>query len=325
MTGEHNGQSPLISVAMCTYNGEQFLSKQLESILNQTHRNIEVVIVDDASSDGTLAILEQFSARDSRIQLFQNEKNLGFIRNFERALGECRGDYISLADQDDIWLPHKLETLLREIGDNLLIYSKVSLIDSQDRAIDGTFPRVKRIDGHCALSLIFDNCVTGHACLIHPDLLKQALPLPATIFSHDQWLAVVAAASGRLKASDERLSLYRVHDSNALLGGKSKSSANKAEKNRKKLQRTIQLAQRVVESAFLDSSDRQLLETLIPLLEENQHHILNKKLSRFLLRNSDRFLQLYKNPQKAARKLSRGILYYRLLDLFRLPGFTTHA
>lgn len=310
---------------MCTYNGETFVAKQLESILNQTHRNLEVIIIDDRSSDNTWQLLEQFQARDSRIRLFQNEKNLGFIRNFERALGECRGDFIALADQDDVWLPGKLETLLDQIGDNLLIYSKVALIDSQDQPMDGVFPRVKRIEGHCTLSLIFDNCVTGHACLIHPDLVKQALPLPEGIFSHDQWLAIAASASGRLKASSDVLSHYRIHNSNVIAGPKKRRTINKTEKNRNKLRRTIGLARSALDSGLLDNRDRQLLEELIPLLEDNEHHIFNNKLSRFLTEHQRQLLQLYKNPQKAARKLSRGILYYRLLDLFRLPGFTTHA
>ena len=83
---------PKISVAMCTYNGERFLAEQLDSILNQTYKNIELVIVDDLSTDGTLLLLEEYARRDGRIRVIRNGQNIGFVRNFEKAMGSVAGD-----------------------------------------------------------------------------------------------------------------------------------------------------------------------------------------------------------------------------------------
>jgi glycosyltransferase involved in cell wall biosynthesis len=109
-------QLPLVSIAMCTYNGAKFMAKQLESIINQTYKNLEIVIVDDRSTDDTVAIVEQFAKNDERIKFYQNETNLGFNKNFEKAVNLTTGDYISISDQDDIWLPTKIEDLLNAIA-----------------------------------------------------------------------------------------------------------------------------------------------------------------------------------------------------------------
>src|ERR1700748_3070750 len=97
-------KQPLVSVAMCTYNGEKYIRQQLDSILNQTWRNLEIVIVDDGSSDDTFAIISEYAEKDSRIKCFKNEVNLGFNKNFEHAVELTTGDYIAISDQDDIWL-----------------------------------------------------------------------------------------------------------------------------------------------------------------------------------------------------------------------------
>ena len=85
----------LISIAMCTYNGERFLNEQISSILEQTYRNFELVIVDDNSKDNTINIIKEYQSKDNRIKLFQNNKNIGFLKNFEKAISLCRGDFIA--------------------------------------------------------------------------------------------------------------------------------------------------------------------------------------------------------------------------------------
>ena len=93
----------MISIAMATYNGEKFLRYMLDSILSQTYQDIELIICDDNSSDSTCLILKEYEKNNSRIKLYFNESNLGFIKNFEKAISLCSGDYIALSDQDDIW------------------------------------------------------------------------------------------------------------------------------------------------------------------------------------------------------------------------------
>src|ERR1700744_3577317 len=98
-------EEPLISVALCTYNGEKYIKEQLDSIINQTYTCIEVIIVDDGSTDSTYDIISDYALRDNRIKCFKNETNLGFNKNFEKAVSLTSGEYIAISDQDDIWLP----------------------------------------------------------------------------------------------------------------------------------------------------------------------------------------------------------------------------
>src|ERR1700742_869803 len=104
--------SPLVSIALCTYNGERFLSKQLDSLLSQTYINIEIIIVDDGSHDNTWNILIDYAQKNKRLQISQNARNLGHTCNFERAIKLCNGDYIAIADQDDIWESDKIKTMI---------------------------------------------------------------------------------------------------------------------------------------------------------------------------------------------------------------------
>lgn len=306
-------EKPLISVAMCTYNGERFLAEQLQSILEQTYAPLEIVIVDDCSTDGTRALIRQFMVKDERIRFIENETNLGFVRNFQRALEACQGEFISLADQDDVWLPEKIQALHDEIGDNLLIYSRVDLIDAQGQPLNGRFPRVNRIEGACALSLVLDNCVTGHACLIRRELLARALPMPERLFAHDQWLAVVAAAQGRLKASNQILSHYRKHDSNAILASKRGEKPARHEKNNKKLEKTLLLIEAILQAGVLADEEQILLAEFGQQLARNRTVFYNWSLAAFLRKNGSEFLRLYSKPDKVIAKLCRGYWFHRLL------------
>ena len=118
---------PLVSVAMATYNGEPFLREQLDSIYNQTYKNIQVLVTDDCSDDKTVHILEEYKIRYG-LQYYVNDKTLGAVRNFERALSFCKGEYIALSDQDDIWFREKIDNLVNEIGDCSLIFSDAKLM-----------------------------------------------------------------------------------------------------------------------------------------------------------------------------------------------------
>ncbi|WP_336368415.1 glycosyltransferase family 2 protein [Marinobacter sp. C2H3] len=306
-------EKPLISVAMCTYNGERYLGQQIDSVLAQDYPNIELIIVDDCSTDNTIEVLEGYAAVDSRIRLHKNPKNLGFIKNFEKALRLCRGSLIALCDQDDIWLQNKLSLLWEEMGDSLLIYSAVSLIDENGKPLNGTFPRVKRLEGSSALSLIFDNCVIGHSCLLRKELLDWALPIPNNVFSHDHWLAIIAAARGGLKASNIVGSLYRQHAQNTLLNAKKRGrKVSRATKNARKLARNRELIECLIERDILPSEDRQKLQFVSTLLQRNSRCYFNLSLYRFLLIHADEFLRLYSDTTKAARKISRGNWFYRL-------------
>src|SRR5690349_6792955 len=94
---------PLVSVVLCTYNGEKYIAEQLDSVCSQTYRNLEIIVCDDASADNTLSLLNSYAAKDHRIKLFRNEKNIGYNKNFEKAIGLAGADWIAISDQDDLW------------------------------------------------------------------------------------------------------------------------------------------------------------------------------------------------------------------------------
>ena len=208
---------PLVSVAMATFNGEQFLEDQLRSICNQTYRNLEVIVSDDCSTDGTVEILEEFNIKYG-IDYCVNDKRLGLVRNFERALSLCRGEYIALADQDDMWFPEKIECLLNEIGDHSLISSDTNIIDSHGNIIAGSFKKVSNYiaDTETPFLQLFLNTkwISGCTMLFKKELLREALPIPDGIGSHDWWFAIVATKNGGIKYLDRKLMSYRQHGKN---------------------------------------------------------------------------------------------------------------
>ena len=300
----------LISIAMCTYNGERYLAEQLDSIVNQSYINLEIIVVDDCSSDGTVDILTDYAKRDGRIRLICNDENLGFVRNFEKAISESRGDLIALADQDDIWFPEKIAKLAEDIGDDWLIYSKVGVIDGSGVRQNIEFPNVNRLEGYCALSLILNNCVTGHACLMKRAVIELAMPAMSKMPYHDQWLAIVAASRGKLKAGGEILSLYRKHDSNAVWSAKSKRRIPKYVHVSNKIQKTCDFISLVISSGVLDSDEQRFLEILYKKYIRNDTVFFNYGLKKFLLSNSDKFLGLFNEKERYVRKMCRGKWYF---------------
>jgi glycosyltransferase involved in cell wall biosynthesis len=208
----------LVSIAMAAYNGAQFLRKQLDSIYNQTYKNIEVVVCDDQSTDATAAILEEYKTK-YRLSYFINDKRLGFIKNFEKVMKLCNGRFIALADQDDIWLPDKITRLVNTISTCSLIYSDARYIDDKDVVLAPSikkFTQTAFLSGKPLKKILFINCVTGCTVLFKRELLDIALPIPEEEHSHDWWLALVACKSGGLIYIDEPLILYRKHSGNKI-------------------------------------------------------------------------------------------------------------
>jgi glycosyltransferase involved in cell wall biosynthesis len=204
----------LVSIALCTYNGEKFLVKQLESILNQDYANIEVVITDDCSTDTTRQILEAYQIKDERIKLYFNEINLGYTKNFEKVIKLCTGKYIALSDQDDIWEKSKISELVAEINEKVMVFHNSDLIDENDNQIGNyTVSNTTRIyDDESCLPFLFSNCVHGHATLFDSELKDYLFPFDDR-YSHDWWLAYVAFNIGKVKYIDKILVHYRQHQS----------------------------------------------------------------------------------------------------------------
>jgi glycosyltransferase involved in cell wall biosynthesis len=197
---------PLISIALCTYNGAECLSQQLESLRSQSWRNIEIVAVDDASSDQTWQLLAKAASQDARFRLWRNETNLGFSANFERALSLCAGDFIAPCDQDDVWLPNKLELMMAAMGPHVMAYCDSVLTDAQGNSLGMRISdRLRMAQGSDPLAFAFWNCISGHAMLFRRELLQSALPIQARF--HDWWLTAntrIHRLIFRVEAADTR-------------------------------------------------------------------------------------------------------------------------
>ncbi len=207
---------PLISIAMATYNGEKYLKEQLDSIYAQTYKNIEVIVTDDCSPDKTVDILEQYS-KSHGLRYFVNEQNLGFVKNFEKVLSLCNGDYIALADQDDIWCKDKIEILLKNISGHLMVHSDAILIDDKGKMIEESFTKQsKKKIYQTTQEYLFINNLTGCTSMIDKTLLRKALPIPSQFGVHDYWLAVIASTQGSIAYVDKPLVKYRQHSNNQI-------------------------------------------------------------------------------------------------------------
>ncbi len=214
---------PLVSVVVATYNGERFISPQLDSILEQTYPNLEVIIVDDRSTDGTANLLKQYAERFKNIRLFFNEQNMGYVRNFEKGMLLASGDFLALSDQDDIWDKHKLSLLMQEIDDHPIVYCNSELIDYNGDLIGKKLSDIKRLgDFDDCLSFLVGNSAPGHAMIIRSDLIKAAIPL-APMIPHDHWLGFVATLTGKIKFVDKVLVQYRQHNANVFGAAKVKA------------------------------------------------------------------------------------------------------
>ncbi len=212
---------------MTTYNGEMFLSKQLDSILSQDYAVSEIIVCDDCSSDSTIDILEKYKKLYPNLfQIYKNEKNLGYVKNFEKSLSFCTGDFIALSDQDDLWDNNKISTLLAHIQNYDLIHSDARLIDKNENIIGNSFTQhiKKQVGNQSFLQLCANNPVTGCTAFFTKALLQKALPMPDFIM-HDQWLALFAKDNNGITYYPASLVSYRQHENNAI-GGSVKRDIN---------------------------------------------------------------------------------------------------
>ena len=221
----------LVSIALCTYNGAAYISEQLDTLVNQTYPNCEIVVVDDCSKDNTVKILREYAQRYPQIKLNINTENLGYTRNFEKAIRLCNGEYIALCDQDDIWDKNKIAIMVNLIGENILAYHDSEFVDELGGPISKKLSQVKNCySGSDSRVFLFENCVLGHATIFKRELLKYVGHFNDTVI-HDRWLAYAGTNNGSILFIDQPLVKYRQHvnaNTNILQqdrGNKSKSSS----------------------------------------------------------------------------------------------------
>lgn len=217
-----------ISVALATFNGETFLAEQLASIADQERVPDEVVIRDDASSDGTRRIVEAF-ARDfpGRVDFAVNPSRLGVTGNFEAALAATTGELVLLSDQDDVWHRHRVAQAERAFGadpDLELLFADARLVDGTGAPLGTTQMRSLGMrdderaairDGRAFEVFAARNLPLGATMCMRRRVVEDALPIPGS-WLHDEWIALIAAARGRIAYVDEPIIDYRQHGGNVL-------------------------------------------------------------------------------------------------------------
>jgi glycosyltransferase involved in cell wall biosynthesis len=200
-----------VSIALAIYNGEQFLAQQIDSLIAQTYSNIEIIISDDNSTDRSISIVEDYISRGYNIKLVKNSNLKGHNKNFENAILHCNGEYICLSDQDDYWLPEKVEKLLSSIGSNTLIYHNSLFVNENLESLNRTVnAKMNCYSGNNAKVFLMQNCVSGHSIMFNKKLVKEAIPFPEVKF-FDWWLAFCATQNGGIIYLDECLVYYRQH------------------------------------------------------------------------------------------------------------------
>ena len=200
----------MISVCIATYNGEKFIKQQLESIICQLGAEDEIIICDDGSKDQTLKIIE--SLNDVRIKIFKNSfKNL--ILNFEFSLKQAKGNYIFLSDQDDIWLPNKVDICLRNLKNFDVVVSNCKVVNENLETIHNSFFKLNNSKKGLLTNLIKNNYL-GCCLAFRREILEKALPFPKSIPMHDIWLGFITELFFKVVFIDEPLVLYRRHGKN---------------------------------------------------------------------------------------------------------------
>ena len=207
------------SVCIATYNGEKYIEEQLVSILKQLNDTDEIIISDDDSSDNTLNIITKL--QDSRIKIYKNPKK-GIISNFENALNCATGNYIFLCDQDDVWLPHKVETIMPYLKEYDLVVSDCKMVDKDLQVTERSFFKIMH-SGPGFWKNFVKNTYLGCCMAFKKEILNYVLPFPSNIAMHDIWIGLSVEIHGKPFFLNEPLVLYRRHNNNASpSGGKSK-------------------------------------------------------------------------------------------------------
>ena len=316
---------PLVSVVLGTYNGGVYLEEQLASLFAQTYPNIEIIAIDDGSTDNTVGILNEYARRHPAMKVFVNELNLGFVKNFERGCMLSSGELISLCDQDDQWHPEKIAKMAEAIGDHPMIYCDSELCDSGLTYLGRHISDIVHFESFydCRQLCVFSR-MYGHATLIRRSLFLRSSPFLKEV-PHDGWLAFHATLYGGVKYLPDALVKYRQHEGNVfgVVGAKKKGSGSaeggnqeeevekskmeharrKVEQARKKKENLKNVRIRV--KAYYDACPAELAvqkKTLLALVETYRDFSLVNDCRRVLLFLANRKLFLVVKRYAAWRK-----------------------
>lgn len=206
----------MLSVCMATYNGAQFVVRQLDTVLKQLSPNDEVIVVDDGSKDDTVKVIRE--AYGDRVQVYVNERNLGVIHSFEKAISLAKGDILFLCDQDDLWEDSKVEVVVHAFEEQqaTLVVHDALVVDGELRTINPSWNDYNHNNiNQGILGNIVKNAYTGAFMAFKKELVSDILPFPQSIEMHDQWIALVCMVKKqKIVFIDQPLMKYVRHGGN---------------------------------------------------------------------------------------------------------------
>lgn len=271
---------------MATYNGEKYLVEQLDSIINQTYHNWNLLIRDDNSTDKTLEIIQNYHKKDKRIKILKDNKgNLGIVRNFEELLKSSESEFIMFSDQDDIWVENKLDMYLKMIekikNKGFMIHSDAILFDkNKSNILKDTFISKKAINRGLE-NVFFNYFVQGATILISKEIKNFILPFPKEVYLHDRYIHLISELFFERIFVNKALIYYRQHGDNQI-GAKN----------------TIR---ELLSKRYFDERDRQLIKVIYnkygSLLTEDKKKLIEEyfKITDIEKNRFNRFLNLKKS------------------------------
>ena len=214
----------MISILLASYNGEKYIAEQIESLLGQTIQDFKLFICDDKSTDGTFNIVAEYSQKHpEKIFAEQNSENSGGTKhNFLRMMINHKADYVMLCDQDDVWLPDKIEVTLARMKDMeseygadtpLLVHTDLKVVNENLKTVSPSFKAAMNANYEKTRlrNQIIQNTLTGCTAMYNRALANLITDIPRFTVMHDWWLNVTASAFGRISAIDAQTVLYRQH------------------------------------------------------------------------------------------------------------------
>lgn len=284
---------PLISIALCTYNGLPYLKELLDSLCAQTYSPLEILIRDDQSTDGTWNLICDYRENfPELIKASRNSTQLGFQANFQLNFKDCQGEWIAPCDQDDIWRTDKLERMMDLATDAVLIYHDSALIDSEGKFLQvNVSDRFRLAQGNDPLNFLLLNCVSGHSMIFHKTLLGRVLPFPDAGY-YDHWVAFIASLHGRIQVIGEKLVFFRQHSANQSDFQRKRKSGSPYRSAKKRLKRENKWLSACGHEVKEDSQDALTIKRIIALAVLRESSFFIPELGWEIWKNRKRLLAL---------------------------------
>lgn len=290
-----------VDILVATCNGEKYVKEQIDSILNQTYENIRVIVSDDRSDDSTPKILKEIAKSDKRVILNLQKERLGVINNFEFLLKQVKSNFYMFSDQDDFWLPNKVEKMMeKQKQENAdLVFGDLEVVNENLETMYpsyGDYMLLNRKIKKCINSYEYNylyNCVTGCTILGKTSMLDKILPLPNTskYVLHDHWIGIITGIYGKVAYVEETYIKYRQHGNNQVGTDKISHKFTKFSDVRELfLKIKIEIFQ-----TFVDNNDRFPKEIQEKNTKALKYFKMLENKKYFNFKNWNIFYDLYKN------------------------------